>query len=110
MNNAAPLNHASVWDVLHHAMDNIPSENARFQLRGDADCHRNALLDALEFIGLAIEASTLTHHRPREYTPQEIAKLGSFLMSAPELIRGMESLTEGYDEIKAASQQEASHE
>ncbi|EJH7012406.1 hypothetical protein NFT50_004834 [Salmonella enterica] len=109
MCDTALLNHASVWDVLHHAMDSIPSEDARWRLRGDADCHRNALLDALEFIGVAIEASTMTR-QPREYTPQEIAKLGSFLMSAPELIRGMEALTESYDEIKATGQRGADHE
>lgn len=98
-----PMNHHRVWDVLHHAMDNIPAEDARKNLRCDADFHREALLDAIGFIGAALESS-LTRKHPRQYSSEELICLSNFLTSVPELIRGMDTLLEGYaDNHKGAN-------
>lgn len=92
-----PMNHNSVWEVLHHAMDTIPTELARYNVRSDADFHRDALLGAISFIGAALESS-LTRKQPRQYSSEELITLSNFLTSAPELIRGMDTLVDGYND------------
>jgi len=98
MTNPAPLNHHCVYDVLNHAMDAIPTDAARWSLRSDAEVSRNALLDGLEFIGSAIQASTVTGRQPHHFTPSDVARLSSFLMCAPDLIRAMNAVIESYKE------------
>lgn len=95
-----PMNHGCVWDVLHHAMDTIPTELARWNVRTDADFHKEALLGAIGFIGSALESS-LTRKHPRQYSDAELISLSNFLTSAPELIRGMDTLLEGYADNRA---------
>lgn len=92
-----PINHGCVLDILHHAMDTIPTEDARWSVRSDADFHKAALLGAIGFIGAALESS-LTCKHPRQYSNEELVSLSNFLTSAPELIRGMETLLEGYED------------
>lgn len=91
-----PMNHGTVWDALHHAMDAIPTELARYNVRSDADFHKEALLSAIGFIGAALESS-LTRKDSRQYSTEELISLSNFLASAPELIRGMDTLLEGYE-------------
>lgn len=101
--------YSGIWSLLNDAMERIPTEGERWNVRSDADVHRAALLDAIEFIGMAIEASTLTPSNPRQYAPHEIAKLGGFLMCAPELIRSMDALIEGYEEIQDMTRKGVNH-
>ncbi|WP_156293258.1 hypothetical protein [Serratia oryzae] len=101
MTTPAPLNHHCVYDVLNHAMDTINTDAARWSLRSEAEVYRAALLDAIQFIGVAIDSSGLTLN--------EINKTGGFLMCAPELIRSMDALIDGYEEMQDVNHKGVNH-
>lgn len=86
-----------VYDVLNRAMDGTPSEVARWDLRCDAECHRDALLDALSFIGTAMMDCT-NANQEHPFSPEDLNRLSGFLVSAPVLIRGMNVVVEAYEQ------------
>lgn len=85
-----------VYDALSGAMDGITSDNARWDVRCDAECHRDALLDALSFIGTAMMDST-TSDAGHPFSQTDLNRLSGFLVCAPELIRGMNVVIEAYE-------------
>lgn len=46
MRNPGQVNIASIQDALSHAMNTATTDAARWSLRSDAECHRDAILDA----------------------------------------------------------------
>jgi hypothetical protein len=88
-------------------MDNIPTAAGRWGLRCDAEVHRDVLLDALSFIGAAIQDCTTTS-TPHPFSQADLHRLSGFLLCAPALIRGMNAVIEAY-EVPAADHQEARH-
>lgn len=103
MLNPAPLNHRCVHDVLARAMSATASEESRWDLRCDAECSRDALLDALEFIGVAVQDCTTTAG-PHPFSQADLKRLAGFLMCAPDLIRGLNAIVEGYADSTAAEE------
>ncbi|ELP5720428.1 hypothetical protein QTU96_002760 [Enterobacter asburiae] len=97
----APLNHRCVHDVLTRAMSTTTSEESRWDLRCDAECSRDALLDALEFIGVTVQDCTATAEPP-PFSKADLKRLAGFLMCAPNLIRGLNAIVEDYADSAAA--------
>lgn len=83
-----------VFDALRCAMNGISSE-AHWDVLCDAECHRDALLDALSFIGTAMMDST-TSDAGHPFSQTDLNRLSGFLVCAPELIRGMNIVIETY--------------
>lgn len=89
----------NLLDLLTHAMENTPKQDDRWTMRTDADFHRMALLETLGFIGEVLEKSQCQQH-PMQFSSQNICAVASFLQSAPELIRGMDALLDGYADMQ----------
>lgn len=89
MCNPGQVNISSIQDALSHAMSTATTDAARWRLRSDAECHRDAILDALSFIGTAT---------PHPFSQADLKRLGGFLISAPYLIQGMSAVIESYEE------------
>ncbi|MBL5922024.1 hypothetical protein I7V28_13065 [Lelliottia amnigena] len=106
MHKPAPINHHSIHDVLSHAMDNTPTDAGRWGLFCDAEVYRDALLDALSFIGTAMQDCTTTS-TPHPFSQADLQRLSGFLLCAPALIRGMNTIIESYEE--PATHEEARH-
>lgn len=107
MLNPAPSNHRCVHDVLTHAMSATTSEESRWDLRCDAEVYRDAMLDALSFIGAAMQDCTTTS-TPHPFSQADLNRLSGFLLSASALIRGMTAVIEAYEE-PVTGHQEARH-
>lgn len=88
---------SSLFDLMNHAMENTPDADDRWRLHTDADFHKMALLDAIGFIGEALERTQL-QQSPAVFPVSDICGLAHFLQSAPELIRGMDALLEAYED------------
>lgn len=107
MRNPGQVNIASIQDALNHAMNTATTDAARWSLRSDAECHRDAILDALSFIGTAMQDCT-TSATPHPFSQADLKRLSGFLISAPYLIQGMSAVIESYEE--PATSGEARHE
>lgn len=94
--------HSTIWSLLNNAMERIPNEGDRWNLRSEAEAHKAALLDTIQLIGGAIDSIGLA--------PSEISKLGGFLACAPELIKSMDALIAGYEEMQAITREGVDHE
>lgn len=63
MSNPGQVNISSIQDALSHAMNTATTDADRWSLRSDAECHRDAILDALSFIGTALQDCTTSATR-----------------------------------------------
>ncbi|EHU8660992.1 hypothetical protein KZR76_000529 [Salmonella enterica] len=106
MRNPGQVNIASIQDALSHAMSTATTDADRWSLRSDAECHRDAILDALSFIGTAMQDCT-TSATPHPFSQADLKRLSGFLISAPYLIQGMSAVIESYEE--PATSGEARH-
>ncbi|EJD6648230.1 TPA: hypothetical protein QFT03_000338 [Kluyvera ascorbata] len=86
---------STVWNVLHLAAENIPTERERDKVRCDAEAHRDALLSGLETLGMLLSESTHGH----QFNDYEIMSVGDFIKSSAALINGMNTLITGCDEL-----------
>lgn len=92
-----------LFNMMKEAMQNIPEESKRWDVRVDADFHKTALLEVMTFIGHVLEKGQSREH-PDQYTRDNINSLAYFLQSAPELIRSMDAVLEVYDNMAATAQ------
>ncbi|MCW8351233.1 hypothetical protein [Citrobacter portucalensis] len=84
---------STVWNVLHLAAQNLPTEGERGDVRYDAEAHRDALLSGIEILGTLLSDSALHH----QYDQHEMTTIGEFMRSAANLINGMNTLIDGCD-------------
>ncbi|MCX9038974.1 hypothetical protein NLN82_23395 [Citrobacter portucalensis] len=86
---------STVWNVLHLAAENIPTEGERENVRVDAEGHRDALLSGIEMLGTLLSEST-----PRyQFNNYEVTSIGDFMKTAANLINGMNTLIAGCEEL-----------
>ncbi|WP_370620859.1 hypothetical protein NMD07_19150 [Citrobacter cronae] len=97
VNKCAPQTGCStVWNVLHLAAENIPTERERDNVRCDAEAHRDALLSGLETLGTLLSESTHGH----QFNDYEMMSVGDFIKSSAALINGMNTLITECDKMK----------